>query len=124
PLADRRGENRCIDAQKAARVEEIVNGLLDFVPNRKDRPLAAAAKPEMPVVQQEIDSVFLGLNRIIDGAPADDGELRHTNLVPARGTWLGAHVAGNLNRRLERELLETLPDLGREIGVTQLTIVG
>src|SRR6185503_7318523 len=71
-LTDRRGEDRRVDAQEAALVVEIVDRLLDLVANGEDRPHAVRAQPEVPVVEQEVDSVLLRLNRVVDGAGAED----------------------------------------------------
>jgi hypothetical protein len=47
----RRGEDRRVDAQKVALVEEVVDRLLDLVPDDEDRALARASKPQMPVIE-------------------------------------------------------------------------
>ena len=69
----------------------------------------------MTVVEQEVDAVLLGLNRIVDRTRPNHCEPGHADLESARRARFGAHFAGDVHRRLGRQLLETLPDLGREL---------
>src|ERR1700722_19149939 len=59
PLADRRGQDRRVDADKIPFVEEIVDRLLDFIPNSKDRHLPTAPQPQMAMLHQKIDTMLL-----------------------------------------------------------------
>src|SRR5207248_326192 len=81
------------------------------VPDTHDRDLPRGTKPQMAMVQQEIDAVLLRLNRIIDGALAEDRELRHTQLMSAGRTCVGTHFAGHRYRAFHRELLVPFPCL-------------
>ena len=69
-LADRRRENRRVDAHESALVEEIVDRLLDFVPHARSH-LARRSQPEMPMIEEEIDAVLLRLDRIFARARAN-----------------------------------------------------
>src|SRR5690606_236604 len=82
-LADRAGQYRRIDADEVALVEEVVDRLFDLVPDAQDGALLARAEPEVPVVQQEVDAVLLGLYRVILAGP-DDAEIGDGHLVAAR----------------------------------------
>ena len=113
PLADRRGEDRRIDAQEAALVEEVVDRLLDLVADDGDGALSRRAQPEVPVVEQEIDAVLLRLDRIVERARADDREVSHADLEPARRARLGTRFASNLDGRLRGQLGEARPDVAR-----------
>src|SRR5215208_7794214 len=72
PLADRRGQDRRVDADEVALVEEVLDPLLDLVPHAKDGGLGRTAEPEVAMVQQVIDPVLLRLDRVVDGAGTDD----------------------------------------------------
>ena len=57
-------KDRCIHQREAVRVEIVANRSDYFMADAQDRMLALAAQPEMPMVHQEVDAVFLGSNRI------------------------------------------------------------
>src|SRR6185437_9190412 len=77
--------------------------------------LPRAAQPEVPVVEQKVDAMLFWLDRVVERARANDGERRHAHLVAAGRARLGAHLAGHGDRCLERELLESFPDLRGEL---------
>ncbi len=56
--------------------------------------------------------MLLRLDRVVDGARADDLEAGHPHLVAARGAAVGADLATEGEGRLDGELGEALPDLG------------
>jgi hypothetical protein len=60
-----------------------VNRLLDLVPDDEDGPLARASEPEVPVVEEEVDTVLFGLDRIVERARADDLQVGRGDLVTA-----------------------------------------
>ena len=111
PLADRRREDRRIDAQEAALVEEVVDRLLDFVPDHHDRTLPRRPEPEVPVVEQEVDAVLLRLDRVVARTRPDDGEPGHTDVQHARRARILARFAGDGDGRLRRQLGEARPEL-------------
>src|SRR5688572_8830077 len=59
--------------------------------------------------------MLLWLDRIVERARANDREVRGAELVPARGAAVLADGPGDLDRRLDRELRESVPDLGRRV---------
>ena len=118
-LADGRGEDRRVDAEEVALVEEVVDPLLELTAHRRDRALPRRAQPEVAVVEQKVDPVLLRLDRIVERARADDREIGDTELVATRRTRVGAHLTGDGNRGLERELGETFPHLLRHGGLDQ-----
>src|SRR5262249_23219566 len=95
--------------------EEIVNGLLDLVPNREDGTNTLASEPEVPVIEQKIDAVLLRLNRIVDRARTNDCEAGHTHLVSARRARLSRNLAAHGDRRLQRQFFEPFPDFRRKL---------
>src|SRR5690606_9191599 len=61
-LTDRAGQDRRVDADEVALVEEVVDCLLDFAAYADDRPLLARAEPQVTMVEQEVDAVLLRLD--------------------------------------------------------------
>src|SRR5439155_3474834 len=59
-LADGAGENRRVYEREAPLVEEIADRLDRLMPHARDRDLAPAAQPQVPVLEQERGSVLLG----------------------------------------------------------------
>src|SRR4029079_2552745 len=102
-LADRGGEDGCVDANEASIVEEVVDRLLDFVTDTEDRLLARASQPQVKVVHQEIDTVLLWLNGVIDRTGAKYLQVRDANFDAAGRSRVDAHFAGDGNRRFLRE---------------------
>src|ERR1019366_4953156 len=84
PLADRRGEDRRVDAQESARIVKVVRRLLELAADARDRDLPRRAQPERAVVEEKIDAVLLRLNRIVERARADDRQVGDAELVSAR----------------------------------------
>src|SRR5205823_6357831 len=113
-FADRCREDRRVDAQKATLVKEIVDRLLDLIAYRKDRALPITAKPEVPVIEEKIDTVLLRLYRIIERTRSYDLELGDGNLESARRTCVGANFAANDYRCFQRQRCEALPHLRRQ----------
>ena len=63
----------------------------------------------MAMIEQEIDPVLLGLNRVAERTRPDDREVADSELVAAGRARVGAHLAGDCHRCLECELGETIP---------------
>src|SRR5690606_23604840 len=111
-LAGGAGQDRRIDADETFAVQKVVDRLLDLVPHAQDGLLLPGAEPEVPVVEEEIDAVYLGLDRVVVGG-ADDREVGDTHLEATRRAVVGPHLAGDSEAGLDGEHAEALPDLGR-----------
>src|SRR5690606_27137735 len=57
------------------------------------------------------DAVLLGLDRVVTGARADDLDRLDAHLHSPGRPRIAANLAGESERRLQRQLGETLPDL-------------
>src|SRR5688572_3155414 len=112
-LADGGGQDRGINAKKPALIEEIMNRLLDLVAHPGDGALAAAAKPEVSVVEQEVDAVLLRLDGIVRRARTDDIETEGAHLQPAGRARVFSYLPSDGNRSLDGQLLEPLPHFRR-----------
>src|SRR5690606_31771021 len=117
-LPDRAGEDRRVDAYELTLVEEVDDRLLDLVAHTQDRPLLAGTQPQMAVVEEEIDAVFLGLDRVLLGE-VDDLEILDGHLVPARCARVLADLARHPHARLLRERREGLPDRSGDLFLQQ-----
>src|SRR4051812_255165 len=84
PLPNRRCKNRSVDKREAALVEEIPDGLLGFVPDPRDRALTRGSQPEVTVVEEKIDAVLFGLDRVVDRTLAVDRQILYAELESAR----------------------------------------
>src|SRR5262249_36268447 len=76
-------------------------------------------EPEVSIVEEEIDSVLLGLNGVVERTRSDDLEVSDRDFVATRRARIGAHRAGDAHRRLLRECREALPHFGRECGLRE-----
>ena len=114
-LTDRRRQNRRVDVNKTPLVEKVVEGLLHLMTDAHDRHLPGGAQPEVPVVEQEVDAVFLGLNRVVDRARTENFDVGHTQLVAPRGPRLGTNFAGDRDARFLRQCPIPLPDVRRHL---------
>ena len=65
PFARGRREDRRVGEDEAAIVEEVADGVDDFVADAQDRLLARRADPEVPAVHQVVDAVFLRRDRVV-----------------------------------------------------------
>ena len=115
-LTDGGGENRSVDEGEVPFVEEIADCLLDFVADRAIAALARCAEPEVPVVEQEVDAVFLGLDRIVDRARAINHEILHAELESTGS----ARVRTNLALDFDRSFLGELTEAVHASGVTTI----
>ena len=78
-------------------VEEIAHRIDDFVADAKNRLLPFAADPQMTAVEQVIDAVLFGSDRVIVRF-ADDLQVVDVDLVAARGALVRARRAGDDDR--------------------------
>jgi len=80
-----------------------------------DGSLARRADPDMAVVEQEVDSMFLELNRERRTLRnlLDDLDFTDTDFVTARCALLGANSAGDNNAGFLRETFERCECLRR-----------
>src|SRR5256884_260200 len=107
-FADRAREDRRVDQHKVALVEEVADRLDHFVAHPGDRDLAAAAQPQVPVLEQEGGAVLLGRDREILARP-EDRQVGGRELDTPRRPRVGAHQPRHLDGRLLREPAERLP---------------
>ena len=97
-------EDRRVGEHEAARVEEIANGVDDFVPDPENGLLALGTHPEVAPIEQIIDAVLLRRDRkVVRGA--DDLQVLDVDLVAARRALVGASRAGDDHRSLLREMI-------------------
>src|SRR5205814_759016 len=97
-LARRGRENWRVGENEAASVEEIADGVHDFVADAEDRLLPLGANPEMTAVEQIVDPVLLRRDRVIVRL-ADHLEAFHVDLEAGWRTFVGAGRADHDNRR-------------------------
>jgi hypothetical protein len=83
------------------------------VADKKDGVLAARAEPEVPVIHEELRPVLLRR----DGVALDalqDLCVGHVDLEAAGGAFVRAHRAAHGDGRLLTEMVERVPDFGRD----------
>ncbi len=104
------GDDGRVDIEEAVVVQKVDDGPLDRRPHAHDRPLPAAAQPQVAVVHQELDAVLLGRDRVADGVLQHFGRV-DVDLIPlghAGGAGIGLHRAADDERRL-------LPQVGQPL---------
>src|SRR5689334_16181294 len=69
----------------------------------------------MTIVEQEVDAVFLRLDRIVDRTCPDDLEVGRANLITAGRPRLRFYFTGYRDRGLRRELAERSPHFRRDL---------
>src|SRR5437667_314059 len=107
-FADRAREDRRVDQHKVALVEEVADRLDHFLADRSGLDRAAAAQPQVPVLEQEGGAVLLGRDREILARP-EDRHVGGRELDTPRRPRVGAHQPRHLDGRLLREPAERLP---------------
>ncbi len=102
-------EDRRIDKSEVVRIEVVSDRFDDFVPNLNGRVLAAAPKPEVPVIHQEVDAMLFGRDRIwmIFRDALDDFRSVHIKLIAAGSPRLRSysschHQRAFLGKALQR----------------------
>src|SRR5256712_2676327 len=115
-LADRAGENGRIHERELPSVEKIADRLDDLVAHTGDRHLLLGAQPQMAVLEQERDAMFLGRDRKL-GARPEDLQVRGLQLdaAPPRSSSVETHHARHLERSLLSKFPERVPDIRRHI---------
>ncbi len=103
PLSDRARQNRRVYADELPLIEKVIQRLLGFGADPRYRHLPGAAEPQMSMIQQEVDSVFLGLDRVIDRAGAEHNHICDTDLDAARRAGVSSHFAFDFDRGFEAE---------------------
>lgn len=107
-LADRTGQDRRVDAHEVTLVEEVVDRLLHLRAYPKAGSLKGRSQPQMPVVEEEIDPVLLGLDGVLLRG-GDEFDAAHAEFVPTRRACVLLHLAGHGDHRLLRERLLKVP---------------
>src|SRR6266545_4444040 len=115
-FADRAGEDRRVDEDEAALVEEVADRLDHLVAHAGDGHLVPAPQPQVAVLEQEGGAVLLGRDWEIV-ARSDDLQVRGRELDAARRAPVGAHDAADFERRLLREPAERLPGRVRHVAL-------
>ena len=114
-LAGRRGENWCVDEGEPSSVEILPARLGDFAPDTQDRVLAGRPEPEVPMVEEERDPMFLGCDDESFGA-LDDRDILRTDFVADRRTGVGAHSTRHGDRGFLAEMIGSCENVGRYVG--------
>ena len=83
--------------------------LFELVPHAHNRDLPLTAQPEGAVVEQKVDAVLLGLDRIVVGARADHLKRLDAHLIAAGRPGVGPDLTRERDRRLLRELRKGIP---------------
>ena len=107
-LTDRTRQDGCVDLCEVPVVKEVGDGLLDFVADLEAGALLRRAEPEVSVIQQELDAMFLGLNRVLFGN-GSDFQIADPQLKTARRTIIGFDLAGHRDHALLRQGSKALP---------------
>ncbi len=81
------GQDGGVDPNEIPVVEEIMDGLLHLGPDLEPRSLLGGAQPEVPVIQEELDPVLLGLDRVF-GAGPQEPDLAQPHLESPGGTCI------------------------------------
>src|SRR2546423_1084843 len=113
-FADRAGEDWRVHQHEVALVEKVADRLNHFVAYPGDRHLAAAAQPQVPVLEQEGGAVLFWRDWEVVARP-EDLQVGGRELDAAGCAPVGAHHARHLDGRLLREPAERLPGGGRAV---------
>ena len=73
----------------------------------------------MPVVEEKVDAVLFGLDRVIDRTGSVNRQLFDGELISTGRARVGAHLTLDLDRCLLGKLAETLPTLGGYSGLDE-----
>src|SRR4051794_1036985 len=91
--------------------------LFHLVADHHDGPLPRRAKPEVPVVEQEVDAVLLRLDRIVARTRAHDAETRPADVQHSGRTRVSPRLAGDGDRRFRGQLGEPRPELPTDLAL-------
>ena len=115
PLDGGSRQDRRVDPDELALVEEVRDRLLHLRADAQHGVLLRRAHPEVAQVHEEVDAVLLRRDRVVLRLAQDlDGRRRH--LVPARGALVLAHGSGDPERAFLGRALGGIPHFGRDIG--------
>src|SRR6185369_1276811 len=94
-------QNWGIGERESAIIEEISSRLNDLGAYPQNRCLARGTDPQMAMVHQEIDAMFLQRNRkrIVVLHALQDLHVRHIQLISARSAFVSPHLALNDDAR-------------------------
>ncbi len=100
-FACRGRQDRRVTQRESVVVEEVADALDDFMTDFQDRPLPGGSDPQVAVVHEEFDAMFLGGNRkgVVLGNFLDDFEVRQIHFVSARGARVFANLSCNPDGR-------------------------
>jgi hypothetical protein len=99
-LARGGSQDRRVDVDVSALVEVVPAGVDNLVPHAQDGAGRAGAQVQVALIEQELDAVLLGLNRIL-ARFVDHRQRFQGQLVASRGTLVLADGAGHRERRFE-----------------------
>ncbi len=100
-LACCRCQNRCVHQQEPMLIQPVTDRLDDRGPYAQGSPLPRRANPQVAVLHQEIDPMFLGCDWVLVTDNLDAGQVGDTELKAARyarGALIGAHLSGDDHR--------------------------
>src|SRR5256885_1380872 len=113
-FADRSREDRRVHQHEAALAAKVADRLNHFVAHPGDRHLAAAAQPQVPVLEQEGGAVLFWRDWEVVARP-EDLQVGGRELDAAGRARVDAHHARHLDGRLLREPGERLPGRIRDV---------
>ncbi len=106
-----------VDVEKAVAVEPVANAADDDGADAHGGPLAGGTQPEVAVLHEELDPMFLGGDGIgvgdAEGFEVADVELETAG--DAGGAWFGAHEAPDDDAAFLGEGLGDLEVVGRDV---------
>jgi len=97
PFTGVRGEDRSIDVEKSALMEEVSYRPDHLVPDPHQRHLLARAQPEMAVREQKVGAVVLLRDRVLLSG-GDDLDVGSVEFKSSRGSIIRFHFPGDLDR--------------------------
>ncbi len=116
PLAGGRGQDGRIDQHEITLVKEVPDRLGDLAPDFQQGVLLRRAQPEMPVVEQEVGTMLLGADRVVNRL-LQQREPGQAHLVSARSALVLPDPADHIDGRFLGRLRA-----GREDGGVDLRL--
>ncbi len=117
PFTSVRCEDRCVHQRESAVVEVGADGRHDLGAYAQDRVLSLAPQPQVTVVHQEVDAVFLGRDGVLLGRDPDDLERLHLQLVLALAFRVRLHGPGDHQRGLLGQRARLLEEGGAHVSL-------
>src|SRR5687767_5373034 len=117
-LADRPSEDRRVEAHESPVAEELPDPEDHLVTDAHDVPRTGGSEPQVAMVEEEVDPVFLGTDRIVLRYlyGLDPGQRQ---LVPARGAGVLPHRTADHERGLLCESLVGAPGVRLDVLLDQ-----